>query len=345
MTDERLMGSERAPEEHLQELINGAVISKSLSVAARLGVADRLAEGPRHFEALAGDVGAEPMALYRILRALASRGVFFEQGEESGVFELSSSANLLRSDIAGSRREFAAMHGAPWMWDAIGYAHRTVENGAPAFRDRYEMGIFEYFQEVPEEGAEFYEGMRQVTERLLPAVLDAYDFSTYTHVMDIGGGLGNLLAALLQAYPHLQGTLFDLPARTDEARTFLDGQEVGDRCAVMGGDFFEAIPEGADLHVLKWIIHDWSDEQAGTILRNCRRAIAPGGRLLLVEQVLPAANQPSWAQVLDIIMMLMEGGRERTESEFARLFRDAGFRLSRCVPLEGPWCLIEGEPI
>lgn len=336
---------ELPPEARLQNLLSGVLVTQLLAVAARLGLADHLAKGPRHHEALAADLKISATALFRLLRALASHGVFAENTAEPGVFQITPIAELLRTEVPGSQRSWAMLHGSEWLWRAVGHLPHSIRTGTPAFHDLYGTGTFQYFAREPQHGELFFAAMNQVTELILPALLTSYDFSPFRHAIDIGGGLGSLIAAVLRDQPHLKGTLYDLPYMAAPAGEYLAKQGLADRCQVVTGDFFKAVPEGGDLHLLKWIIHDWNDEQAIAILRNCRRSIQPDGRLVLVEQVIADGNVPCPSKMLDILMLLMEQGRERHEAEFAAIFEAAGFRLNRRIPLLGPWSAIEAIPI
>ncbi len=332
------------PEARLQGLLSGVLVTQMVAVAARLGIADLLAGGPRHHDDLAADLQVSSAALYRMLRALAGHGVFAEVTESPGVFRGTPISELLRTDIPGSQRSWAMLHGAEWLWRAVGHMPHSIRTGEPAFQDLFGTGTFDYFSTEPHHGELFFAAMNQVTEMLLPTLLDSYDFSPFHHIIDVGGGLGSLAAAVLLDQPHLKGTLYDLPYMEEPAKEYLSGHGVADRCRFISGDFFEAVPGGADLQILKWIIHDWNDEQAVKILRNCRRAIAPDGRIVLVEQVLADGNVPCHGKIMDMLMLLMEQGRERQEAEFAAILDTAGFRLNRCIPLLGPWCAIEAIP-
>lgn len=336
---------ELPPEAHIQSLLSGFLVTQMLAVSARLGIADRLADGPRHHQELAEELQISPPALYRLLRALASHGVFAEDTTAPGRFGLTPVAELLRTDAPGSQRVWAMLHGSEWFWNSVGHMTHSIRTGSPAFQDLHGTGTFQYFASQPHHGELFFAAMNQVTELILPALLATYDFSPFRHAIDIGGGLGSLLAAVLRDQPHMKGTLYDLPYMTESARAYLAGQGLGERCEVVAGDFFDRVPATGDLHLLKWIIHDWDDGQATAILRNCRKAIEPDGRLLLIEQVVAEGNTPCAGKMMDIVMLLMEQGRERRKDEFAALFAAAGFRLNRCLPLLGPWSAIEAIPV
>lgn len=336
---------ELPPEARLQSLLSGFLVTQMLALSARLGLADRLAIRPRHHQELAEEVKVAPAALYRLLRALASQGVFAEDTAQPGVFGMTPVAELLRTEVPGSQRSWAMLHGSEWFWNSVGHMPHSIRTGGPAFQDLYGTGTFQYFAREPHQGELFFAAMNQVTELILPALLTAYSFAPFRHVIDIGGGLGSLVAAVLRNQPLMKGTLYDLPYMADPAKAYLAGQGLAERCDVVTGDFFENVPEGGDLHLLKWIIHDWNDEQAIAILRNCRSAIRPDGRLVLVEQVVADGNVPCPGKMMDIVMLLMEQGRERREDEFAAIFEAAGFRLNRCLPLLGPWSAIEATPV
>lgn len=333
------------PEASLYGLLGGALVTQMLALAARLGIADLLKDGPRHHADIAADLDVSVTALYRMLRALASHGVFAEDEISPGVFHITPVAELLLTDIQGSQRSWAMLHGADWLWRAVGHLQHSIRTGEPAFKDLFGTGTFEYFAKEPQHGELFFSAMNQVTEMLLPVLLESYDFSPFHHVIDVGGGLGSLVTAVLRRQPHIKGTLFDLPYMEEPAKEFLSMQGVGDRCRFVSGDFFESVPEGGDLHIIKWIIHDWNDEQAIEILSNCRKSIEPDGKVVLVEQVLADGNAPCHGKSMDMLMLLMEQGRERKLEEFAEIFDAAGLRLNRCIPLLGSWCAIEANPI
>lgn len=336
---------ELPPEAKLQGLLSGFLVTQMLAVSARLGIADQLAKGPCHHEKLAKDLNVSPAALYRLLRALASHGVFSEDVTEPGVFSLTPVADLLRTEVPGSQRIWAMLHGSEWFWASVGHMPYSISSGGPAFKDIYGTGTFQYFAREPHHGELFFAAMNQVTELILPALLAVYDFSPFQHAIDIGGGLGSLVAAVLHNQPSMNGTLFDLPYMVEPAKAYLAGQGLASRCEVVAGDFFDGVPEGGDVHLLKWIIHDWNDEQAIAILRNSRKSIQPGGRLLLIEQVIADGNTPCPSKMMDMVMLLMEQGRERREDEFAAIFSAAGYRLNQRIPLLGPWSAIEAIPV
>lgn len=322
----------------LMKMLTGFAVSQSLYVAARLGVADLLREGPKPVEELARETGAETAALYRVLRLLASTGVFAEEGERA--FGLSPLAEKLLSG-PGSMRAMALHLLEGPSWRAWGELTHSVRTGATAFPEANGAEVFPFYLAHPESAAPFNEAMTEFSAMVGEAVVRAYDFSPYRVVADIGGGHGQLLASILKASPQSAGVLFDQPEVVGGGREHLSSLGLGDRVRVEGGNFFEAVPGGADAYVLKFIIHDWDEERALTILRNVHRAAPEGARLLLVEGVVPEGDAPSLSKLMDVHMMVMTGGRERTEAEYADLLARAGFRLARVVPTESSMSVIE----
>jgi hypothetical protein len=323
------------------KMASGYWVSQSLYAAAKLKLADLLAGGPRPAEELAAATETDPPSLYRLLRALSSVGVF---AEEDGRFKLTPLAECLRSDRPGTQWALAVMIGEEHFrtWGDILYSLRT---GQPAFDHIYGKPPFEYLAEHPEAARVFDAAMTAVHGRETPAMLDAYDFSGYKTLVDVGGGNGSLLTAVLQRTPNLKGVLYDLPHVIERARANLAAAGLDKRCTAVPGSFFESVPQGYDAYLMRHIIHDWDDGKALTILRNVREAIAPDGKLLLVEGVIPPGNEESWTKFLDLNMLLIPGGKERTEAEYRQLYADAGFRLTRIVPTTTEISVLEGEPV
>jgi hypothetical protein len=325
----------------LLQMLTGYWISKSLSVAAELGVADQLQDGPRPVSDLATACGADPGALYRLLRALASVGVFREDDDQQ--FGLTPTAELLLTDAPGSMRALARMYGSE-QFQAWSGLEASVRNGKPVFGDTFGSSYFDYLLAHPDSSAVFNAAMTGWTIQLADAVVEAYDFGGSQRVVDVGGGLGLLLAAILRTSPTVAGTLFELPHVVPDAQQFLDKAGVADRCDAVGGDFFESVPEGGTTYVLAQILHDWDDEHCGQILRNCRQVIDPAGRLLIVEQVIPPTNQPSLGKWLDLHMLVLLGGMERTSDEYRSLLATAGFSLARVIPTISGVSIVEAVP-
>jgi SAM-dependent methyltransferase len=334
---------EVSPPAAMMNLITGYWVSQAVGVIARLGVADQLGAHPRGSDELARAVGADRQALYRVLRLLASLGVFAEP--TPGCFALTSLGETLRSDSPGSVRNFAITETAPGHWLPWGRLHDSVRTGQPMARQALGMELFDWYAQNAEEAAYFNAAMGNLSTLVATELVRIYDFSSVQTVADVGGAHGVLLMAILRANPAGRGILFDLPHVIATAGEAIAAAGFRDRCQLVSGDFFEAVPEGADLHLLKQIVHDWNDEQATRLLQNCHRALAPAGKLLLVEMVIPSDNRPSPAQAMDLNMLVILGGQERTKEQFERLFQATGFRLDRIIPTHSPFNVIEATRI
>lgn len=334
---------ELSPSDQMLKMVEGFWAARSVYVAAKLGIADLLEDGPKTPAQLAEATGTHAPSLYRVLRALASVGVFAE--DEQGRFASTPVAATLRSGIPGSLRAFAISELGEDHYTAWGDVLHSVGGGGIAFDHTFGMPVWEYYARHPENARVFNESMSGLTQMIEAAVLEGYDFSRFSRVVDVGGGHGSFLAAILKANPKLQGVLFDDPKVVEGARGRLEAEGVAGRCALDGGDFFRAVPEGGDLYTLKWIIHDWDEERSAAILKNCHRAMAKGGTLLLVESVIPRGNGPFLGKFVDLVMLVMTGGRERTEEEFRTLLAGSGFRLTRVLPTRSPVSLVEAERV
>lgn len=328
-----------SPPAAMMGLITGYWVSQAVGVVAQLGVADELGGGPRGSDEVARAVGADPQALYRVLRLLASVGVFAEVAPRS--FGLTPLGETLRSSVPGSVRNFAITETAPGHWLPWGRLHDSVRTGRPMAREALGMELFDWYAQNPEEAGFFNAAMGNLSALAADELVRVYDVSAVRTVADIGGAHGILLGAVLRANPAARGILFDMPHVIATAASAIAAEGLTDRCELVSGDFFEAVPEGADLHLLKQIVHDWDDDRATRLLRNCHRALGPAGKLLLVEMVLPQDNRPSPAQAMDLNMMVILGGRERTEEEYRHLLGEAGFRLQRVIPTHSPFSVIE----
>jgi SAM-dependent methyltransferase len=333
-----------SPAVALRQLSIGFWISKAVAVAAELGIADHLQHGPKTVEELAQTVGAHPGALYRLLRGIASVGVFAE--EAPGRFSLTPLAALLLTHIPQSWRAAAIMNGEPWVWQPWGDLLYSVKTGRPAFDHLFGMGFDAYLAQHQQAADVFQAFMHVATAEEAVAVAPIYDFSGLTTVVDVGGGHGALLGAILQANPHLRGILFEAPHVIATARPALEAQRIADRCQLVAGDFFEALPAGGDAYILKWILVSWDDEQAVTILQNCHRAMRANGKLVVVERIIPTGNEALYAKLADLNLLVLYRGRHRTEAEYRTLFARAGFTLSRILPTQSPteFSVIEGLP-
>ncbi len=319
------------PHLDMRQLMMGFVVSRALQVAAELGLADALAAGPKACEALAREVGAHAATLHRLLRALASLGVFFQLPD--GRYANTPSSEPLRGDVAGSIRALARMHGDSSLWQAWSGLEHSVRSGEPSFAHVHGTPVFDYLAAHPESSRRFDEAMVNASRLMNEALVEAYEWDRFGTLVDVAGGLGGTLAAILRAHPRLQGVLFDRPHVIERAREYLVEEAVADRCRTQPGSFFEAIPPGADAYFMKHIIHDWDDENCLRILGNCRTAMPDHAKLLVCEKVIPPGNEPNLAKTMDLVMLaLTDGGRERTEQEFGSLFEAAGLRLARVLP-------------
>jgi O-methyltransferase domain/Dimerisation domain len=330
------------PSMALMHMFHGARITQLLYVAAKLGIADLLYEGAKSSEELAQAVGAHPRALYRVLRALASLGIFAEEQEQR--FCLTPMADLLRTEAPTSLQPFALLCGEEWVWRAEGALLYSVRTGQAAFNQVHGMGTFDYYHQHAEAAACFQAAMASLSGHEVAAILAAYDFTRMATIIDVGGGQGALLAAILQTYPHARGILFDRPAVVASAESLLAAAGIAERCPRVAGDFFQTLPDGGDVYMFKRVIHDWDDPQAKVILTQCRRVMAAHSRLLVMECVLPPGNTPSLGKLGDITMLVHYGALERTEAEYRVLLEAAGFRLERIIPTQAGLSIIEGVP-
>lgn len=324
----------------LQELLNGIVLSRCIHMAARFGLADLLEYGPKSVHELAALVRANERALYRVLRVLAANGVFTEI--EPGLFEQTSISRLLCSDAPDSMRDFALMWGEDWYmrsWVDFEYTLRTDHN---AFEKVHGLGLFDYLAQHPAAGRTFAGAMKGFSSKLHGPIVEAYDFAG--SVADIGGNDGGLLSAMMARYPDTTGILFDLPLVISQARAVM-APEFQQRCRFVSGNFFETAPAGADLYLLKLVIHDWTDRECIRILQNLRQVMKPEARLLVIEQIVPEGNVPAFSKLLDVALMVVCPGRERTEQEFKTLFNQAGFVLNRIIPTRTPFFILESRPV
>jgi O-methyltransferase domain/Dimerisation domain len=334
--------TEESPSAALRRLVNGYQATQAIHVAAVLGIADLLAGGPRASDELAAATDAHPGSLYRLLRALAGIGVLHE--EEGRRFALTPLGECLRSDADEPVGGWAAFVGRHENWEAWGSLLHSVRTGENAFRHVHGTDVWDYRAQRPEESTVFDRAMTDLTRRSNRALLDAYDFGRFATVVDVGGGRGALLAALLARHPAMQGILFDQAHVVAGAAELLKAAGVEDRCSVVAGSFFDEVPGGGDAYVLKAIVHDWEDDEAAAILRRCRSALPPHGVLLVVEQDLGGPNERAEAKLGDLNMLVAPGGRERSRDEYAALFAVGGFELVGVTPSESGLQVIEGVP-
>jgi hypothetical protein len=327
----------------LFQMLLGRWVSSAISTAAKLGIADHLEAGPKTTEQLAQELNLHEPALYRLMRALASFGVFHEG--DGRLFTKNPLSEPLRSNAKPGVRNMAMMLADHWHINAWAELTWAVETGRPGMQKAVGMHLFEYLSQHPEEAVNFNNAMADLSGGDGPAVVASYDFSRFERIVEVGGGSGALLAAILQIAPKLRGILLDLPYVIEQARHAPLLASFATRCEFAGGSFFDAIPAGADAYILKHVIHDWDDERAAQILANCRKAMGPGGKLLVVERVVGPPNQPDPAKLMDIEMMVLPGGLERSEPEWRKLFAASGFQLDRIIPMPAPQSILEASPV
>lgn len=330
------------PNVELLQLIVGKWAMQAIYVAAELGIADRLGDAARASADIARECGSDADATYRLMRALSNIGVLEER--EGRVFALTDMGQFLRADVPGSLRGFARFVGYSPTWTSWGETLYSVRTGQPAADRVFGENLFEWYAKHPAESAIFDEAMTAISTLEAQAVAAAFDFGGIVALADVGGGRGYLLATILRSNASMKGVLLDLPHVVAGAPPLLREHGVESRVRVEGGSFLETAPEGVDAVIMKHILHDWNDDDAIRILRNCHRALPKSGRLLVVEAVVPPPGEQGWAKLLDIEMLVITPrGRERTEAEYAALFAKGGFRLTRVVPTLAPVSVVEGE--
>lgn len=334
------------PGVQMMQLATGHFVARTVYLCAELGLADRLAGGPRDAASLAGETGAEARALYRLLRALAATGVVVHQEDDR--FALTALGATLREDAPGSVRAGVLMFHQPMFWrswEALGY---SVATGKPALDHIFGAPVFEYLAAHPDAARYYDGGMTGLNTALLPALVGAYDFTPFTRIVDVAGGHGSLLAAVLERAPHAEGIVLDLPHVAAVARQTFAQRDLGARAHAVDGSMFEAVPAGADAYLLKWILHDWDDAASIAILGRIRAAAPDHARLLVFERVLPERTAASPAMrammMADLTMMIHLTGHERTEREFAALLEAAGWSVTRVVPTACPLSIVEAVP-
>jgi hypothetical protein len=329
------------PSDVLTRLVNGYQVSQAIHVAASLGLADLLKDGPRGAEDLAVVTGSNPGALYRLMRALASVGVFREEDDQH--FTLTPLGQCLRSDASEPVGEWARFIGRTHHWQSWGNLLHSVRTGEAASDHAHGMTSYAYRARHPDEGAAFNAAMTGMSHRQAVAVLAAYDFGDFGRLVDVGGGQGAFLAKVLAKYPAVLGVLFDQPNVVAHADPVLRAAGVAHRCQVVGGNFFEAVPRGGDAYILKNVLGNWDDDRAVAILRACRRAMGPRGTLLAIQVVLGPPNEGDRGKFTDVNMLVMEAGQQRTPEEFAALFASAEFHLENVTATTSEVSVVEGR--
>jgi hypothetical protein len=326
------------------QMIIGKWISQALGTIVDIGVPDQLAKGARQCRDMAREAGVSEDGLYRLLRALASMGLFAESADRR--FRLTGMGQLLRSDHPESLAGYARFTSHDITWRPWGLLSHSVKTGMPAFDHVFNASVFEYFSRNPEVAAVFDEAMTSISTMEARAASEAYDFKGIETLMDVAGGHGLLLATILRRHKRMRGVLFDLPhVAAGAAATFTRAGITG-RVRIESGDFFKELPSGADAIIMKHIVHDWDDDSATRILQACHRALGTRGKVLIVDTVLPHSNMPHYGKLLDLEMLVLTPrGRERTKAEFANLLRGAGFRLSRVITTQGPMSIVEAVKV
>ena len=319
--------------------MTGHIVASAVNIVARLGVSDKLAAGPRTAEDLARETGVNADALYRVMRALSSVGLYEEVSPRT--FALTPAGGAL---CDGPIRWMALWIAGEFNFHVYANAMHSVKTGESAVPATTGSAVFEHFARNPELSKVFNDAMTGFSAAVIPAVIEAYDFNGIDTLVDVAGGHGAVLTGILQKYPSMKGVLFDLDHVIEGAKPQIAAQGLSARVSTASGDFFKSVPSGGDAYIMKHIIHDWDDEKASTILENIRKVLPKGGRVILIESVIPAGNEPGLGKIIDLEMLVMPGGRERTEQEFRALFDRAGFRLARVVHTKSPLSVVEALP-
>ena len=327
----------------LRDMIMGFRVTQMLHVAARLNLPGHLMEGPQSAEHLAARIGADATSLHRFMRALTSLGILTEAG--GGRFGVTALGQLLGPDVPNSLSDMAILYGEEWLWTAYGRMLHSVRTGETAFAEVHGVSLFEFLDTHADAAGQFQAAMNAYSRLEVSAIVDSYTFPANATVVDVGGGQGTLLAALLTVHPSMTGVLFDQPAVAAEGERVFADAGVSSRATVVGGDFFAELPSRGDLYLLKSVLHNWPDGDAERILHCCRLAMSPRARLLIAERIVPAGNAPSEAKLFDINMLVVLGGKERTEEEYRELLARAGFSLLQVIPTKSPLSLIEAQPL
>ncbi|GAA2780665.1 methyltransferase [Streptomyces showdoensis] len=324
------------------EMVTSFWVARAVHAGTVLGLPDHVAARPRTSAELATVTGTDPRSLHRLLRALAGVGVL--SVDEEGRYTTTALGDTLRTDVPGSlasfvQLELGAAHHGTW-----GLLADSVRTGQPVFEAASGHPIWEYFERTPELADHLGKAMTGLTAMVADAVLEVFDFSSYGTVVDVGGGEGGFLSAILGAHPGTSGIVFDLPHVVANGRARIADAGLADRCELVGGSFFEKVPEGGDLYTMKWVLHDWNDESSIEILKSVRRVMPADGRLLVVDTVVPEGGGFSPSKIIDLNMMVLSGGQERTAEEFRTLLDAAGFTLTRILPTASPSSVIEAIP-
>lgn len=342
MTDEK-RDETQTPPPHVQ-LVQMAMAhwgSHIVYVAAKLNLADHLAKEPMNANQLAEITETHAPSLYRLMRTLASLGIMTE--DSSHRFSLTPVGEAMKTGAPGAARATILTIASPWWSSGFSELMYSVQTGKPGFEKMVGMPVFDWFAKNPEEASLFNETMVGIHGAEPAAIAAAYDFSGLKNIVDVGGGSGNLLTTILGSFPESRGTLFDMPHVVRDAATLIKARGLTDRVSIEAGSFFESVPTGGDAYMLSHVIHDWSEDQCLTIFGNCRRAMNANTRLLIIEMVLPSGNTPHPGKMLDMMMLVGPGGRERTAEEYDELLSKANLRLTRVVPTESAVSVVEAK--
>ena len=330
-----------APAALLLQIISGFWVSRAVYVVAKLGIPDLLKSGPKTADELADTTQTHASSLYRVLRALASVGVLSCTDNR---FALTPVSELLITDAPGSLRWFTVSELGQEHYPAWGNLTHSVKTGEIAFDNFFGMDIWSFFQKNPNEAAVFNDSMSGMTAAANEVITSLCDFSGFRKIVDVGGGHGSLITSILRNNPQLHGTLFDATEVIAGVHSKIEAAGIAHRCEALAGDFFESVPPGGDAYILKWIIHDWDDERAIRILSNCRTQMTADCKLLLVDCVVPEGDEPHFSKFIDLNMLVMTGGKERTERQFEQILKTSGFNLIKVIPTDLPTSIIEAKP-
>lgn len=344
MVDQQTMATrsqtaQESPQEILWRMTSGCLLSQAIHVATKLGIPDRLENGARSVDDLAQETETHAPSLYRLLRALAGAGLFKEN--EQRHFELTPLGAILRRDVPGSMAAAGLLFGSTLQWPALGDLLYSIQTGGTAFDHHFGMNLWQYYMSHPEEQEIFQYAMSSFSAAETHAILHAYDFSSFRTIVDVAGGQGKLLVALLQAYPALRGTLLELPHIAKQAVEVFKAAGVQDRCEAVSGDMFVSIPAGRDAYIMKTVIHDWQDEQALVLLKQCEAAMPTHAKLLIVSEVIAPANVPDPSKFMDLNMLVSFGGCERSATEFEQLTSTVGLKVERIIKTRSPLNIVE----
>jgi len=338
----KLNKGEVQPREQLRQMATGFVISRGIAVAAELKIADTLKDDSKTALEIAEELKLNKDSLYRFLRFLSCHGIFSENTSQQ--FSLTPLSEIMVSDASGSMHAYLDMLADNPPWDSVGNMLHTIKTGEPSFLHTYGEGFFDYMAKHPASNARFNAGMSSFSSPDNLSIINAYDFSRYNLVIDIGGGQGSFLASILSQYTEIDGVLYDQPEIVSEPIEEIT-KKLSARCKVVSGDFFSSVPSGGDIYTLKLILHDWDDTEAIKILRNCSSVVPANGKVLVIDGVMLGGNEYDPHKQLDISMMLIFGGRERSEREFIKLFEQAGLRITQIIPTPSRLSIIESEKI